>query len=132
VAWVAPFERDADGNAVPPMAYLPRVRDPERRRRRDAAVTERRRREESAREATRKVRTGPSPFTEGQARVLAQAMLQPLRRRLDYASLGRKVFMVQQFGRRVGPYFKPDDGPWRREAPCEGCGEPWLRDLEDN
>lgn len=44
----------------------------------------------------------------GRAR-LAQSMVQPLRTRIDYQSIGRKVFLVEQLPTGALPIYTKDD-----------------------
>jgi hypothetical protein len=102
VAWARPFERDAEEYPTPPMVRLPSARNAKKRRRFVATVEERRRR------LAELVASG----TEHSAGAL---MSRPLRRRLDYQSIGRQLFRVELMGtENVGPYQKEPGGRWRR------------------
>ena len=109
VAWVVPMEAEAP----PWVGRLPAPRDPERVRRRRATVVEVRRRADAAERKAESLRGVVIP--SDWASRLARSMLEPLRRRLDYTAIGRKVFLVEQLGgRRLGPYRKAPGEPWRR------------------
>lgn len=40
---------------------------------------------------------------------LAQSMMQPLRRRLDYTGIARKVFLVEELPQGALPIYHPED-----------------------
>lgn len=62
--------------------------------------------------------TGGHDTDEGRA-ALAQSMVEPIRRSLDYQSVGRRLLMVDDLQQEVLPYFR--DGPVARQSQEDRC-----------
>ena len=115
----APLVVDEEGYANPPIVGLPRPRKARKTRREHAAVEERRRRHQA--EIDAEIAAMPKDLIAGlgvDSRFLrlGMTMAQPIRAQLNYSSLMRRMFVVEQMGtKRVGPYIKLPDGAWQRE-----------------
>jgi len=112
---VSPIEWDEEGYPITDREPLPQPRDGRKVERRRAIAAEQIRRSLEAERESEEAREflehlGVKPTA------LAMAMMRPIRRRLDFASIGRKAFVVQPFHfKRVGPYVKEYQGDkWKR------------------
>lgn len=109
VVRVEPIERDAEGYAIPPFeSRLPQPRSARLREQRavwSRVVAARR-------EAEWKALRASTPTSTSS---LALAMIEPLRARINYASIARRLFIVEPFGvEKVGPYRRKPGGKWHR------------------